>query len=149
MAKMLDDNFIPTPGLVQMSEVIEEIYSSFGGPRTFARHVHEQMREVMNRRPATSASVAMLLRFMQLHWKVEESVKAQAVSDMTDDQLRREQDIGLMKMILDAATDPGRRELLDKFMSLQGMKLVGMTSTEILNDDDCGVETAEAARAGA
>ena len=148
MATVLDENFIPTPGMPQLTEVVSEVYQCFGGPRNFAKRIYDQIDLLMERRPVTSASVNVCLQFMRLQMKLEEGLRQQELADMTDEQLRREQDLGLIKSLLDAAADPKKRQTLDKLMELQGMKLLDIEPLEMFNADG-GSQTTEGTPAGA
>lgn len=149
MTRLLDDNFIPSAGLTQMADILGEVYNCFGGPKCFAQQMYDQMQKVMARVPAQTGAVLLLLKFLKLHMNVEENLRLQETADMTDDQLRREQELGLMKLMLDAATDPKRRQLLDQLMGLHGIKLVGMTPAEILHGDETRITTDAQAGSGA
>lgn len=150
MAQVLDENFLPTPGTPQLMEVISEVYQCFGGPRNFAKKIYDQIEELLARRPVSAASVGVMLQFMRLQMKLEENLKKEELAEMSDDQLKREQDIGLMKLMLDAAADPRRRVVLDRLMAMQGMKLLDVQPEEILQDANDGSNPLKAAaeRAG-
>ena len=149
MNQVLDENFIPTKGLTELGEIITEVYECFGGPRNFAMAIHAELERLMQLNKPQASTVSLMLRFMQLHWKVEERIKTLSAAELSDEQLAREQELGIIKMLLDAALDPQRRQMLDKLMGLQGMKLVDMQAAEIIkNNDHIQREIPEPSQAG-
>jgi hypothetical protein len=148
MVKVLDENFVPTANSAAMIDVVNEIYTCFGGPRSFAKRFHEHVEAVLERKPATAAGGQLLLQFMRLHLKLEENVERQDAAELTDEQLRREQELELLKFYVDAANDPVKRRTIERLLGLQGFKLVGMTPAEILEPNDTNNTTSDRSEEG-
>ena len=89
-----------------------------------------------------------MLKFLQLHLEIEKYQQKKSIAELSDDQLRREQELELLRFWVDAANDPKRRQTLEQLLQLHGLKLVGTNPSEIFNDPDTTIDSTTIAGSG-
>jgi hypothetical protein len=114
--------------------VCAEIYREFGGARGYAVYFKSVIDELMSRHQVPASAGTLLLNFLKIHLNVEAKKDESLLRDMTDEQIRREQDLAMMQLIMESANDKDKMELLKKAMSRQGMKIEMIEPAEQLSD---------------
>ena len=119
-------------GLPKLKNVMSSIYREFGGPADFASHFFWVISELGKRKPVPTALGTLMISFMKLHHSIEQADENISARDMTDDQLRREMDLEMMKLLMESAGDPDKRAMLDRVLSARGLKLEESSPKEVM-----------------
>lgn len=114
--------------------VCAEIYREFGGARGYAVYFKSVVDELMSRQQVPASAGSLLLNFLKIHLNVEAKKDQNILRDMTDEQIRREQDLAMMQLIMESANDSDKMELLKKAMGRQGMRIEMIDPAEQLSD---------------
>ena len=115
------EGLAPEAGKVRA--VLAEIYANFGGPTGYAAHLHHVIMELSRRKPMPASVGHLMINLMKLHHNIEQTEELVTARDMTDEQLRQEQQMAMMKIVLDAAVDPQKRQMLELMLSKQGLTI--------------------------
>lgn len=135
MAKRLSDVDPKALNLAQTArvrDVVADVYRNFGGPTGFADHLSWVILKLSAEQPLKPSVGHLMLGFMKLHHSVEQSQDDVDAREMTDEQLKREQQIEMTRLILEAMNDPDKRESLEDLLMRQGVKLQDAEPAEIL-----------------
>jgi hypothetical protein len=112
--------------------VCAEIYREFGGARGYAVYFKSIIDELMSRQQVPASAGTLMLNFLKIHLNVEAKKDQNLLRDMTDDQIRREQDLAMMQLIMESAGDSDRMELLKQAMKRQGLRIEQIDPSEQL-----------------
>lgn len=142
VAKHMDEFAEPGKGLGKVKDVLELIYQEFGGPAAFARKFVGVIDDLQRRKQVPASAASLMLSVMKLHEGVEAREEDTDIRKMTDDQIRRAQELELAKLMMDAVDDPGKRALVERMLGKTGYKLEKVDPREEINRiaDKLGVE---------
>lgn len=115
----------------KLNGVVSAIYKEFGGPVGFAQSFKWMMDEFMDRRQIPVQAANIMLQFMKIHFQLETKDQDLDLKKMTDDQIRREQDLAMMQLVLEAAENPMRRDALSAMLEKQGYRMEKMDDKEL------------------
>lgn len=118
-------------GTPEINGILAGVYREFGGPEGFAQHFYWIIQELSRRKPIPAAVGALMISFMKLHHSVEKAQANVTARDMTDEQLRREMELEMMRLVMDSSGDPEKRKMLDKVLGANGLKLSIASPKEI------------------
>lgn len=104
----------------KIKTVMAEVYAQYGGPRGFASKIVWVIDQLCSRRPVPASAGQLLVNLMKLHQSIEASDESTKLADMSMEQLRREQELALTQLAMEAAGDPRKREVLFTLLSRQG-----------------------------
>ena len=113
--------------LPKVKTVMSEIYANFGGPRGFASRAHWMIEELCKRKPMPAAAAQLMINLIRLHLSMEQTEQENNARDMTDEQIRTEQQLALMRITMEAAADPGKKGILFELLRRQGIMATEMT----------------------
>ena len=123
--------------------VLSEVYRHFGGVSGFSQHLYYVAMELSKRRPMPAAAGQLLLQLLKIHHNVEQSESEISAREMTDEQLRRQQNIEVTKMMIDSLADPKRRRALESVLKREGFRLEDGTPAELIESVPAMVEEME------
>lgn len=109
--------------LPKVRTVLAEVYSQFGGPRAFASKVVWMIEELSRRKPIPPSAAQLMINLMKLHHVVDESDQEASLKNMSIEQLRREQEVAMMQLAVEAAGDPRKRDALFKMLERYGFNV--------------------------
>lgn len=118
----------------RVRQIIADVYANFGGPSGFANHIYKVIMELSNRRPMPSSVGNLLLVLLKLHHTVEQTEETITARNLTDDQLRREQEVEMMKLAFEAINDPSKRDLLTNVLAKQGFAITKSNPDNVMAD---------------
>jgi hypothetical protein len=72
-----------------------------------------------------------MLQFLKLHFTLETKDEDLDLKKMTDEQIRREQDLAMMQLVLEASENPMRRDALSAMLEKQGYRMEKMDDKEL------------------
>ena len=110
--------------------ILGSIYSEFGGTTGFATQLHWVIMELCKRSKVPASAGQLMVNVLKLHHSVEQAEEVVDARMMTDEQLRREQEVAIMKMTMEAMDDPAKLNNLSKLLEKQGLKLTQMDASE-------------------
>jgi hypothetical protein len=129
--------------LPKLKVAVTEIYKEFGGPRQFAAKFRWMIDQLSARRPFPASAAQLMINFLKLHHSVEQTDESINARQMTDEQIKREQQLAVIEMVMDAAGDPVKLKALESIFRDAGMKIVEIEPEERLKDiTDRMLETA-------
>ena len=111
------------PETAKVRTVISEIYKNFGGITGFAAQVHHVAMELATRRPMPAAAGQLLLQLLKIHQNQERNEVQISALEMSDEQLKRQENIELTRMFMDALGDSKKREGLEKLLKRNGYEM--------------------------
>ena len=117
----------------KVKTILSEMYRNFGGPAGFANQFFMTIEELSKRKPMPASVAQLMLNFLKLHHSVEQTDEAIEARQMTDEQLAKERDLALLKMVTDAAGAPEKIEALKAVLAKQGLSLQEATPDELLD----------------
>ena len=120
--------------LPKVKSIISDIYSQFGGPSGYAMHLHFIITELSKRRPLPTSVGQLMVNLMKLHHSIEQTDADVHASELTDEQLKREHELALVRIALDASADPDKRNMLNAILGKQGLKIAEMDGAEAMAD---------------
>jgi uncharacterized protein (DUF2344 family) len=84
-----------------------------------------------------------MAQIIKLHLNVEANDSESDIRRLTDEQIRREQDLAFMQMLLEASGDPTKMSTINQSMKRLGLKIEETSSDEQLEAiaKTVGVET--------
>lgn len=129
----MDEASGPGKNLGRIKDVVEMVYKEFGGPAGFARKFAWVIDELCTRKQVPASAGSLMLSMMKIHLSVEAKEETHDLRVMTDEQIRRAQEIELAKMIMDASADPSKRSALGRMLNKSGFKLEQMSPKEALD----------------
>ena len=116
--------------LPKIRDTLGAIYQKFGGPNAFAGKVVWMIDELCKRRPIPASAAQMMINLMKLHFTVEQGENQIRAQDLTDEQIRREQEIALAQLAMEALGDPAKRKVLQDMFGRQGIALIDLPPEE-------------------
>lgn len=135
------------PEVGKVKGVLAEVYRLYGGPVGFAESFFNSMQELSKRKPMPSTVPALMIQFLKMHHVVEQAEEMIRAKDMDDEQLEREQEIAIMKLAVECASDPSKRAALAGLLGKEGLALKEMSANEVattvvgqLSDDELEAE---------
>ena len=131
MANQLADVVGDTNALPKVSATMAAIYSEFGGPKKFASKVHWMIEQLCTRRPFPAQAAQLMINLMKLHQTIEQSDNALNAAMLTDDQIRREQQLMLMQLVVEASADPSKKKMLTDLLRRNGMDIVEISPEKV------------------
>lgn len=120
--------------LSSVKDVVTRIYSEFGGPVGFAKKFAMIIDNLTSRDRIPPAAAQLLLSVVKLHYDVESKEEGNDLRKMTDDQIRRAQDLELARLVMDASNDPGRRAVLGSMLKRSGFRLEAASPAERIRE---------------
>jgi hypothetical protein len=117
----------------KLKGILAGVYREFGGPEGFAQHFFWVLKELSNRRPLPATVGSLMLGFMKLHHSLENAEENVAARDMTDEQIRREMELEMMRLIMDSSGDPEKRKMLERVLGANGLKLENAGVLDVVN----------------
>lgn len=111
------------PETAKVRSVLAEIYRNFGGVSGFAAQMHHVAMELAARRPMPAAAGQLLLQIVKLHQNQERNEVQISALEMSDEQLRRQENIELTRMFMDALGDPKKRAGLEAMLKRSGFEM--------------------------
>ena len=115
----------------KLNSVVSAIYKEFGGPVGFAQSFKWMMDEFMGRKVIPVQAANVMLQFMKIHFQLETKDEDFDLKKMTDEQIRREQDLAMMQLVLEASENPLRRDALSAMLEKQGYRMEKMDDKEL------------------
>jgi len=112
--------------------ILGDIYKSFGGPTSFASHLHWVIMELSRRKPIPAAVGHIMVNLMKLQHAVEMREDQVTAREMTDEQLKRETELAAMRLLVDQANDSERRKMLDSVLGQYGLTIREASADEIM-----------------
>lgn len=116
--------------LPPLNTIVSQVYEEFGGPRAFAQRFHWMINELCERSVIPASAPALMLQFLKLHQAVETQNGQDDMRKLTDEQIRREQSMAMMQMVLDAANDPSKRAMLEEMLKGHGLSITKVDPEE-------------------
>ena len=123
VARHMEEFSEPGKGLAKIKDIIELIYQEFGGAAPFARRFVYVIDDLSKRKQIPASAALLMLSVMKLHESVEAREEDTDIRKMTDEQIRRAQELELAKLMMDAVDDPGKRVLVERMLGKTGYKL--------------------------
>lgn len=119
--------------LPKLKNMLASVYGDFGGPEAYGQHFYWVIRQLSSRKPIPSAVGTLMLGFMKLHHQIEQADDNISAREMTDDQLRMSMEIEMMKLVVEAASEPAKRKALEKVLGTHGLKLENTGPKEMID----------------
>jgi len=126
VANVLDELGTPVSSVPDLEVMLGDLFQAAGGPRRFARQLWEALDKNLSLPRPSMSAVNAQINILRLKLHVEEKKQRQEAAEMTDEQIRHEQKIMLLQLLVDAGTDENRRRQLEATLKLGGMKLIGL-----------------------
>lgn len=117
-----------------VKSILSDLYREFGGTSGYAAHLHYIIMELSARRPMPAAVGQLMVNLMKLHHTVEQTEESINAREMTDDQLRREHDLAMMRIAMEAIGDPEKRKALEAMLRREGLVLSEASGTKLIDD---------------
>lgn len=109
--------------LEHIEAFLAELMYDFGGMRLFVKCWSEQLKRSFEREPGSYKNLDQCRSIAKLVMDCNKLQHQEDVLDLSDEQLRVQKELALMKMLDDAAGDPHRRGLLIELMRSNGITL--------------------------
>lgn len=122
--KLLDATSGETFSMPKVRDVVSAIYRELGGPVGFAQKFAFVITDLMSRDKVPSTAGSLMMAFAKIHLNVEAKDESADISKMTDEQIRREQELMFMQLLLDASRNPDSMKLVTDALANSGMKVV-------------------------
>lgn len=127
-----------TPGeaateLGRVKSILSDVYGEFGGTSGYASQLHWVIMQLCGREEVPASAGHLMINLLKLHHSIEQAEEVVDARKMTDEQLRRETDVAVMQLTLEAMSDPAKLEALSKLLLPHGMKLVEATPGEMID----------------
>jgi hypothetical protein len=145
--KDIADQLVNATGSVaampKVKDLIAEIYKLYGGPTGFAAKFVWIVDQLCERKQVPASAAALMAQIIKLHLNVEANDSESDIRRLTDEQIRREQDLAFMQMLLEASGDPTKMSTINQSMKRLGLKIEETSSDEQLEAiaKTVGVET--------
>lgn len=119
--------------------IISDVYAEFGGTSGFASYLYYVITELSARKPMPAAVGQLLLNLMKLHHAIEQTEESINAREMTDEQLKREHEIAMMRIAMEAIGDPDKRKALDLMLQKAGLTISKASPEKIIEDVEAEV----------
>ena len=120
--------------LGKVRDLIANVYTEFGGPSSYATHLHWVLIKMSDQEKIPSAVPQVMLNLMKLHHEIERAEEVVQAREMNDEQLQAARELEMAKLLMEAANDPEKRKFLEPYLARSGLKLVEQSSDEIMED---------------
>lgn len=126
VANVLDEIGSPASSVPDLEVMLGDLFQAAGGPRRFSRQLWEALDKNLSLPKPPMSAVNAQINILRLKLHVEEKKQRKEAAEMTDEQIRREQELMLLQLIVDAGNDESRRRQLEATLKLGGMRLIGL-----------------------
>ena len=123
--------------------VLGRFYENYGGPSRFADDLYDTLQELKQRRPVPTAVGHIQLGILKLHHALETTEHEADARHMSDEQLARETEVAMLKIIVDAAESPKKTQVLNDLLARKGLSLSQMDGHEMMDAISHQVEELE------
>lgn len=138
-----------TPAL---AEVLNEIYSQFGGAKGFASIIWEVIQKQLTRDKVPYQTAMIMTNLMRLQLHQEQHKEKVRVNDMTIEQMEAEIKREQLKTIVDILSDPARAAIVQQMMKDKGVELaieskpLGTNAVIVHEDEELTYDTLQQVR---
>jgi hypothetical protein len=119
--------------LGRLRDVMANIYGNFGGTTGFANFLHGVIVDLSNRTPVPSSVGLLMISLMKLHHTIELSEELVHARELTDDQLKRETELATIRLVVDAASDPSKKDMLNTILGKHGYAIKKSDPAEVID----------------
>jgi hypothetical protein len=130
LASMKPDQLNGSIGSVK--SILSDLYGEFGGTSGYASYLHWVIVELSNRKPMPAAVGSLMVNLLKLHHTIEQTEESINAREMTEEQLRREQNLAMMRIAMEAMGDPEKRKALEEMLGKQGLVISEASPSDLI-----------------
>lgn len=110
-------------GVGKVRTILSDVYAQFGGTTAYAAHLHYVIMKLTEQNPMPASVGHIMLNIMKLHHTVEQTEETITAREMSDEQLKREHQLTMMRIATEAMDDPEKRKVLELMLSKKGLAI--------------------------